>query len=53
MEKCIVCKRDLLDEDDVCYSCLQFLEWKYGNRGSLQKIEEMKRHAQLNSGGKK
>jgi len=52
MVKCIVCKRELVDEDDICYSCAPFFKRKYGKK-YFQKLEEMKRHAQLNSGGKK
>ncbi|MEI7719107.1 MAG: hypothetical protein WCI72_04520 [archaeon] len=51
MKKCIVCKRELLDENDICHSCSTFYKWKYGKK-YFQWLEEMKRHAQLNLGGK-
>ena len=33
MEKCIVCRKEICKgKKDVCETCLEFFEWKYGKK---------------------
>jgi len=41
MKNCIVCKKEIIDEGDVCESCFEFLKWKY-KKNYLEKIKNFR-----------
>jgi hypothetical protein len=49
MKNCIVCRKEIADECEVCESCLQFLKWKHKKK-YLEKIREFRKLENKDSG---
>jgi predicted nucleic acid-binding Zn ribbon protein len=46
---CIVCRKEIADEGEVCESCLEFLKWKHKKK-YLEKIREFRKLENKDSG---
>jgi len=42
MKKCLICYKELEDNEEVCHSCKGFLKWKY-KKGYSNKIKQFRR----------
>ena len=48
MKKCLICYKEIEDDEEVCHSCKVFLKWKYG-RGYSNKIKQFRKFRRENS----
>ncbi len=42
MKNCVMCRKELTEDFDVCQTCLDFLKWKYPKK-YIEKINEFRK----------
>lgn len=42
MKTCVICKKEIAENGDVCESCLDFFKWKY-KKNFQKKISEFRK----------
>lgn len=43
MKKCLVCKKNIAENRDICESCVEFLKWKHKEDYKFH-IEKLKKY---------